>query len=363
MHSKKLSIIDVYFIVLLVLGITNHVVLIPLMLQAADRDSWMGIILTMVLNIGWVYILYVIMKRTKQQSIFLWFKDQYGAFIGWLFIAISTFYFFAMALMMLRETTTWINVTYLPQTPRTVVSLCIISFCVFLAYHGIRTIAIISGILLPTVWILGHFVAISNLEYKDYSLLTPLFVDGYMPMIRSMVIAAGGFMELLILVFIHHHAKRKISYATIVILALLLGGLTLGPLMGAIANFGPIPAKQARYPAYDQWMLVTITKYITHLDFLALYQWISGATIRISLFLFIVMEGLNIKKRSTRFIVLLILGLALSTISLIPKIDAHIELYLMGRYSFIYLIFIASFTLMILLFTMFKRKSKGGPPS
>lgn len=358
--SKKISLIEVYFIMLLSLGITNHVILIPLILQNAGRDAWMGTLLAMILHIGWVYILFFIMKRTKQQSIFAWFKDGFGPVISWIFVSIMTLYFFWMSMVILRETTTWIQVTYLPQTPKSVVSLTIILLCVFVANNGIRSIAIISGILLPIVWVLGHFVAVSNLQYKDYSLLTPLFVEGYTPMLRSMIVAGGGFMEMIVLIFLQHHMKRKMKYLSIVILSVLLGGLTLGPLMGAIATFGPAPAMQSRYPAYEQWMLVTITKYITHVDFLALYQWISGALIRISLFLFIMADGISFKKSKRRFWYLLGIGIALSGLSLIPVIDKQIDLFVLGKYSFAFLGFVSGLTLFIAIMVTFKPKTKGG---
>lgn len=358
--TKKISLIDVYFIMLLSLGITNHVILIPLLLQTAGRDAWMGTLMTMILHIGWVYILFFIMKRTHQQSIIAWFKDSFGPVMGWIFASIITLYFFWMSMVILRETATWIHVTYLPRTPKTVVSLTLILLCVYVANNGIRSIAIISGILLPTVWVLGHFVAVSNLQYKDYSLLTPLLVEGYTPMLKSMIVAGGGFMEMIVLIFLQHHMKRKMNYLSIVILSILLGGLTLGPLMGAIAAFGPVPAMESRYPAYEQWMLVTITKYITHVDFLALYQWISGTLIRISLFLFIMADGISFKKPKQRLWYLLGVGVALSVFSLIPVIDRQIELFVLGKYSLAFLGFLSVLTLFIAIGVAFKPKTNGG---
>lgn len=357
-NSKQISTIGIFFIVLLALGITNHVIMIPLLLQAAGRDAWFGVLVTIVLQIAWVYIVYIIMKRTNQQPIFPWFKERFGSVLTWIFIIVTSTYLFLMALIMLRETTTWIKITYLQQTPEMIISIVIILLCVYVANNGIRSIAIIAGILLPFVWILGHFVAVANLQYKDYSLLTPLFVDGYKPMLRSMVAGLGGFMEIIILIFIQQHMSRKLTYLSIVILTLLLGGLTIGPLMGAITNFGPSEAMQHRYPAFEQWMLVTITKYVTHVDFLALYQWMSGALIRISLFLFIISESISIKKPKRRLLFILLLGALLSAMSLIPSIDQEIEMYVLGKYSVVTLTFLTTFTIIIALSTTIKVKTK-----
>lgn len=55
-----------------------------------------------------------------------------------------------------------------------------------------------------------------------------------------------------------------------------------------------------RYPAYDQWRIMGIGEFITHMDFFALYQWLCGALIRIGLFLFLLGSILNRNLRSTR---------------------------------------------------------------
>jgi spore germination protein (amino acid permease) len=356
--NKKITVLDAYFILLLALGITNHVILIPILLQTAKRDAWVGILLTMVLHIIWVYILFIIMKRTNQQPLYSWFRERCGSVISWLFLFVTTSYFFLMALIMLRETTTWVKVTYLPQTPKLVVMLVLILLSIYVAYNGIRSIAIISGILLPFVWVLGHFVAIANLRYKNYSLLTPLFVDGYAPMLKSMVIAGGGFLEMIVLLFIQHHMSRRVSYLSVSIMAAVLAGLTMGPLMGAIANFGPEVAMQARYPAYDQWMLVSITQYITHLDFFALYQWISGALIRISLFLFIITDMIPFKKQKRRLPFLFLLGAALIGLSMYTEVDKQIELFVMGNYSLVPFMFLTTLTLVIAISTTLKVQTK-----
>ncbi|WP_106767667.1 GerAB/ArcD/ProY family transporter [Paenibacillus faecalis] len=357
-NIKQISTLNIYFIMLLALGITNHVIMIPALLQSAGRDAWFGVLVTIVIQIAWVYIIYFIMKRTNQEPIFTWFKQRFGSTLTWIFTIITVVYFFIMAMIILRETTTWLNVSYLPQTPKIAISISIILLCVYIANNGIRSIAIISGVLLPFVWILGHFVAIANMQYKDYSLLTPLFVEGYRPTLNSVIVASGGFMELIVLIFIQQYVSRKLNYLSVVMLSVLLGGLTIGPLMGAISSFGATMATQLRYPAFEQWMLVTITKYVTHVDFLALYQWMSGSLIRISLFLLIISNGIPIKKPKWRLLFLFILGALLTGISLIPRIDKEIEQYTLGKYSIISLVFLSTLTLMIALFTTIKVKTR-----
>ena len=63
----------------------------------------------------------------------------------------------------------------------------------------------------------------------------------------------------------------------------ILMGLTMGPTIGAITEFGPIEAAKQRYPAYEEWGLGSIGRFIEHFDFLSIYQWLTGAFIRVGL--------------------------------------------------------------------------------
>ncbi len=357
--TKKISILDVYFIFLLASGLTNHVVLMPLLLLTAKRDAWAGVLLATFLHLIWVYLYFAIMKRTRQQSLPMWIKKRLGNAGAGILLAAAFLFCFAMAMITLRETTTWIKATYLPQTPKVVVLLVLIILCIYIASNGLRSIAVMSGILLPFVWLLGHFVGLANLRYKNYSLLTPLFIDGVVPMLKSMMIAGGGLMEMVVLIFIQHHLARQTSYLSLAGLAVLLGGLALGPLMGAIANFGPEVASHSRYAAFDQWKLVTISKYINHLDFLALYQWLAGAVIRISLFLFIICDLMPVKRNRRRLALLILLGAILAGLILNNGVDKIIESYVLGEYSLIPITFLALLTLSIALTTVFKPSARG----
>lgn len=47
--------------------------------------------------------------------------------------------------------------------------------------------------------------------------------------------------------------------------------------MGAISAFGPNVAATLRFPPLEQWRLITLGNYITHLDFLAVFQLLAGS--------------------------------------------------------------------------------------
>ncbi|WP_265181819.1 hypothetical protein [Geomicrobium sp. JCM 19055] len=52
--------------------------------------------------------------------------------------------------------------------------------------------------------------------------------------------------------------------------------LILGPLTGSLAAFGIAESLKLNTPAYEQWRLLALGRYITRLDSLSIFQWFSA---------------------------------------------------------------------------------------
>ena len=193
----------------------------------------------------------------------------------------------------MRETLQFVANTFLPETPFVFLLAIFTLLCVMLATTNIQTIVMINVLVLVGVISFGFFAAFTNLQVKDYNLLRPFLEDGFQPVIHGMIYPASGIIELIFLIFIQHKVKDQIRFPHFVTMILILTVLTMGPLIGAITEFGPDEAAMQRFPAYEEWGLVTIGNFFEHLDFLSIYQWLSGTFIRVGLLLFIVIDLLN----------------------------------------------------------------------
>ncbi|MDQ0875913.1 hypothetical protein QFZ77_004572 [Paenibacillus sp. V4I3] len=127
-------------------------------------------------------------------------------------------------------------------------------------------IASSAGILLPVVIALGYFVAFSNAPQKDYTLLKPILEHGWQPVIHGMLYAGGGFIELLMIIAIQHRLKSGVRVWKIAILAVLMVYISIGPIIGAVTEFGPVEAAKQSEPPYEQWRLVKLGSNIEHVD-------------------------------------------------------------------------------------------------
>ncbi|TNJ66852.1 spore gernimation protein [Paenibacillus hemerocallicola] len=333
-HStKKISPLLLYMMLMLSIGISNHVLLIPVLLETAKRDAWAGVTAAILPMIVWVGVLHVIIRKVGHRHMGEWLRQHYGKAARLILIVLAVVYFSVTSFISLADTVMWTNVTYLPRTPKLVISLIFMLVCFFAARAGIRAIAITSGLLLPGVVLLGYFVASANLQYKDYSLLAPLFTHGYAPAAKAMAYTSGGLFELVLILFMGHHVSSAFRTRSLIVLAIILVGLTVGPVTGSIALFGPFEAADQRYPAFEQWRMVTLGKFVSHLDFFSIYQWISGSFIRVSLMLFLIPDVLGMKKRRSRSFLLAGLSAGLVGVTMLPISDV-VLLYFLSNWYF-----------------------------
>ncbi|MFD0618714.1 endospore germination permease [Paenibacillus sp. GCM10027629] len=293
--KTKISFIQSIMIIMLSTGLLNHVIIIPIILDAAKRDAWISVLLAGACALIWIFILHIGITKINKQHLFEWLAKAYHPFVGRMLAAAAGVYLLVICLFTTRDTVYWIHLTFAPETPILVLSSIFLLISALNAYMGIYSLANTASILLPFVVVLGFFIMISNTPHKDYSLLKPILEHGMQPVWGGAMYAGVGFVEVIMLFFLQHHIKSQLSYLSFMIMILIILGLTMGPIIGAIAEFGADEAGKLRYPAFEEWRLLTIGRYIEHLDFLSVYQWFSGAFLRISLTMFLFLDVFQIQ--------------------------------------------------------------------
>lgn len=214
-----------------------------------------------------------------------------------------------------------------------------------------------SIILLPIVWVLGHFVAITTMPEKDYHYLLPMFSQDSSALIEGTIIFLGASMDILILLLLQQHLKKHFSYLNIIILSALLMGLTLGPTFGSIASFGPNVAAQLRFPAFEQWRLAMLGEHFSHLDFMAVFQLFCGVVLRVSLFLFLIYDMVE-KPEVIKKSIFVFYAFTLGLITVIPISDIWVQTAL--RFYFYPAAFTFGITTTIVLFIISYMPQKKG---
>ncbi|MEK4683920.1 endospore germination permease [Bacillus sp. FSL W7-1294] len=271
-------------------GIINHVIIIPMLLDYSGRDSWISIIVLSLVYIIWIPFVFIIHKQTSEEHLFAWLIRNYGGFITYPLLSILILYLIMLGIVTLKETLTFFSF-YLPETPRILLGTVLSIICFYNIQRGIQSIALTTGILLPVVFMLGFFVMIANFPHKDYSLLKPILEHGMDPVIKGMI-----------------------------------------------------------YPAFEEWRLVSIGKYIEHLDFLSVYQWLVGVFIRISLVIFLIPDVLQVTKQKARNQIISIVLICMVIICILPISDASFYWFLSYVFLPISAIGLFLFSMLLLVF-------------
>lgn len=319
--TYKINTLDAILLLMGFSGILAHVIVIPCIFRAAGRDAWISILAAGVILFIWFGLIYFIMKKTQQKHPIVWIKQRFGKPMAWLVAGLVVIHLLLTSFITLKDTTTWANTSFLEATPIWAILLLLAPICFIGSCSGIRTLAVANGVLLPFVIFLGFFVSAGNIPRKEYAYIFPAFEHGYQPALLGMMYVASGFVEGMLLLFFQHHLKSKVKYSTFIVIAIIFIVLTLGPTTGAIAEFGVFGSKALRYPAYEEWRLLSFGKYFERVDFFSIYQWLVGAFIRLSFSLYLMAEVLEIQPGKKRWYFLAIVMLLLVAAVLLPISD------------------------------------------
>jgi len=344
LKTPTFSLLQISFIFIQSIGLVNHVLVIPLLLDASGRDAWISVLATFLILVPFFLLIARMIMSLNRQAALAYLQERFGSVVSRTIAGLFAVALTLSAAVTVKDMTTWTTSSYLPFTPQYAVSASFLLLCAYTASRGLRSVALSAGILLPFIVVFGEFVMIANWPHKDYGLLFPIFERDAAAFSRGIPFAGSGLVELLLLLFVQHHVSTSIKKRHLLLLAVLLTGLTLGPLLGSIAEFGPVEGSLQRYPAFEQWRLVKIGSFIEHVDFLSIFQWVSGAFVRLSFTLWLIFQFFNFHKLALPIVTLAILGLVLypigdiSFISLLTHFYFPADFYTMLAMSLILLI-------------------------
>ncbi|QHW29540.1 endospore germination permease [Paenibacillus rhizovicinus] len=342
----KINIAQLFMIFALMNGLVDHVVVNPMLLDASGRDAWITVIVTGSLFVVWSSLLYWIMRRFGRQPWQRLVAKQTHPALSWLLTIPVVIVLYGIGATTVVNTVKWNATNYLPATSGMVLVLALATICLILALWGLRTIAITAGILLPLVCVLGVFVSVFNVPQKDHRLLFPVLETGWAPVANGILYAASGFAEAALLVLLQHRLTRSVKWWQLMLYSLFTIMLMLGPVIGAITEFGPGEAANQMTSPYEQWRLVKIGEYVEHVDFFSIFQWLSGACIRISIAVYLLVDVLPLRKKLHRQWAIAVLLLSYIAISLVPINDY--SFYRWMYHDYMPIAFFILFTLSIL---------------
>ena len=276
---------QILFLIVLTLPIMGHVVLLPLAIELAGRDSWISAIFSLPIGVLFLIAIYrlrfIYTKKTAYSSL----KNILGNFLTTAITVLFFVYFLFLTSLSIATLIEMTNTAFLPETPIWVLVVSILLLSMYGSSKGIKGIAITAGLLFFTVMFTGHSITFINFPERDLHDLLPLLENGWKPVFFGTILLSNVWIELLFLLIIpikNIQEKRLFSVLLLGLIANII--MMLSTMSGAIMTFGLGQAENFIYPALEIVKIVDLD-FIDRLDVYALILMTFGCYIRGSLFL------------------------------------------------------------------------------
>ncbi|EZH65461.1 hypothetical protein DH09_17710 [Bacillaceae bacterium JMAK1] len=356
MDIGKLLPIHIYILIIVATGFMVHVLLMPSLLNSAGRDAWLSVLVSLFTLLIIITLITLMVRKLNGKDLATFLKDQYPAPVAWTILTCFMIIFFAESLISLKFSVDWAKSNYASDAPEIIIVIGFILICFYAAYRGSFVLGLIAVILFPIICSFGILVGVGNMKSKNYDLLFPMFEEGFAPMFEGVLYTNSGFLEMIYILFLLSYTKKKLTFKGMFLSGFVIFILILGPLSGSLAAFGIAESMKLNTPAYEQWRLLSLGRYITRLDFLSIFQWFSGLLVRVALFTILLNQLLPFKRKRISLVLIYIL---LFILVLLPM-SHRTFIDLMHNVYFPFTFYFLSSSLLLLSILVWMKK--GGDP-
>ncbi|WP_313639970.1 GerAB/ArcD/ProY family transporter, partial [Paenibacillus sp.] len=137
--KTNISFIQSVMIIMLSTGLLNHVIIIPILLDAAKRDAWISVLLAGAFALVWIFILHIGSTKINRQHLFAWLAKAYHPIVGRILAVAACIYLLVICMLTTRDTIYWVHLTFSPETPILILTFILLLISAINAYLGIHS--------------------------------------------------------------------------------------------------------------------------------------------------------------------------------------------------------------------------------
>lgn len=265
----------------------------------ANQDAWIAIALATLPGFVLIWLYHILLARAPGKNLFEILEIGFGRFLAVIISIAYSVYFFYLSAFVMRDFVEMINSAILFNTPSGVVALCMMFVVAYLLYLGLEVIGRIAEIFTP--YILGFICLISLfllVTGKFYiKNLQPVLAEGFQPIINIIFPQLLGFpigeIPIIFTVIMTHVSKFTYS-RKVGIYALGTGSLILiWSSILQVAVLGVDVTARSNFPLLSAARMISLVEFIERIDAVIVFIMMLGILIKISVFTFIGLKGLE----------------------------------------------------------------------
>ncbi len=283
------------FLLSMILPVTGHMLLLPIIFSFSEHNAWIAILLTVPFGFIFAFILFRLHQLVPTKTLVELMEQAFGRITGKILTTGLIVYFFYMLIISFYALYDFIQVIYLPETKQWTIGLLFYLVVLYAIYIGIEGISRFSEAIFLTILVTGTSVGIATQPYKDYKILFPLFDHGFDPILKGMLVTIALFGELIILSMLRLEKdteKSKSLFFTNSVLIVLVTIMFVGTTISSLTIFGEVKVQMLEYPSQSIIRLVSFG-FLERFDIYGIFVMTLGSLVRLSTFHIILDTGIR----------------------------------------------------------------------
>lgn len=264
---KKHTISTVQQIFLVFMFILGNSIVLGVNIQAKN-DTWISIILAVLIFLPFVCIYARILKLFPEKSIFDIMEILYGKIFSKLFIVLFTWYAIHLCALIVRNFAEYIKIVAMPETPSLIVMITLLLVTMYLARSNIRTLGEWSFITGTFVLIMIALTIVLELKDMEVENVLPILGNGYQPILTSSFqIISFPFAEIVVILALGGSIANKENPYKIFTLAIIISGTILVCVFLRNIFMLGMPMCEANYfPSFTASRLIEIGDFLSRIE-------------------------------------------------------------------------------------------------
>lgn len=210
-----------------------------------------------------------------------------GRFLGPLLMLVIWAWLAGHLALNLRDFTETFKTTLLPNTPVSVISILLVAAAGVAAWVGLESIARVSHIFFPPVYVVLALVVLLNLPRIDPAQFFPLWGFGARQTLRGVVSFLPMLSELTILLILGQVFRSPRAFGQVTRTAIIMYALTgLAMVVTMVGVLGSSEAELNPFALFSLARMIQVGRWVERVEVFAVTVWVLTACVRLALLLY-----------------------------------------------------------------------------
>lgn len=256
--------------------------------EKVKQSAWISAMLGSLAGFICLWLVCKLGKRFPQQTLPQYSVIILGKPLGKIIGGAYVLFFLLINVLVIREFSDMLCITLMPETPGYIFVILFVLIGAYAAAKGIEVIARMTQFILPIFLVTILYMMIFTWTDVDLGKLFPLLEGGISPVIKSSVIPAAWYGEIVILVILLPMVNKpeEVMRKGIAILSAVTVSLT-AEIVVCLGVFGPTFSGALLFPFWYLIESVEFGSYLQRMESFFIFIWLTGIVIKVAVFFYI----------------------------------------------------------------------------